>query len=764
MDARLIRVRGVVQGVGFRPFVYRLARANALSGWVLNQEDGVEIQVEGSAAALDAFTRALANEAPPAAQIAALDVAQTEPANLSDFIIRDSQRSGSPSVRISPDLPVCNVCLAELFDPADPRHLYPYINCTNCGPRFTVIETLPYDRARTTMRHWPMDALCASQYNDPLDRRFHAQPVACPACGPHYFFESPDGVIRGDQASIDATVDFLRRGRIVAIKGIGGYHLSCDARNRDAVKTLRERKFRKEKPFAVMVRNRETARSVIELSTPAEELLCSPARPIVVAAALLDLPGVAPDNHELGVMLPYAPLHHLLFAAGAPEILVMTSANRSSEPIAYRDDEARDCLSGLTDAYLTGERPIARRVDDSVARVGVLGPMILRRSRGYAPGAVTTLPTCKPILALGADLKNTITLVVNGQAFVSQHIGDLDQYKAFAAFKETIHDLTDMYGVDWDDLTLVHDLHPQYVSTLHALELPVHTRCAVQHHRAHVASVLAEHNSWSRRAVGVSFDGTGYGDDGSIWGGEFFVGSLAEGWKRVLHLRPALLPGGDAAARLPVQCAAGFLSELENLPNLLDAPFRFPPRYSQARQLVHKQQRTFSTSSIGRLFDTVAALLGFTGEISFEGQAAIWLEQLAREAPARAPVYPFPIDKSTLDYRPLLSAIIEDRLQQCDARQIARSFHRSIALALSQAAVSLCEADSTDLVVLSGGVFQNELLLAELNSLLTNSPIEIWVNRSVPPNDGGISVGQAAAVALAHACRGTKLPVSFSSS
>lgn len=745
MRARLIRVSGVVQGVGFRPFVYRLARANGLSGWVLNQENGVEIHVEGASAALENFIGALATEAPPAAQITAVEVAETDFAGHDDFVICDSQRSGPPSARISPDLPICNACLAELFNPDGPRHLYPYINCTNCGPRFTVIESLPYDRARTTMRHWPMDTLCATQYNDPLDRRFHAQPVACPVCGPHYMFESPEGVVRGDQASIQIAAQWLVNGRVLAIKGIGGYHLSCDAQNRDAVHALRERKFRKEKPFAVMVRDLNVARHIVDLSAAAEELLCSPARPIVLAPAIVEFAGVAPGNRELGVMLPYAPLHHLLFAAGAPEILVMTSANRSSEPIAYRDAEARGRLSGLADAFLTGERPIARRVDDSVARAGVFGPMILRRARGYAPGAVATLPTSKPILALGADLKNTITLVVEGQAFVSQHIGDLDHYEAFAVFKETIRDLVEMYSVAWDDLVIVHDLHPEYLSTLYALELPAHTRRAVQHHHAHIASVLAEKQAWERQAIGISFDGTGYGEDGTIWGGEFFAGSLGDGWRRALHLRPALLPGGDAAARFPVQCAAGFLSQIENLPNLLEAPFHFPDRYLLARQLVQKRLRTFQTSSMGRLFDTVAALLGFTREITFEGQAAIWLEQIARAA-VTARSYPFPIINGNLDFRPLLTAVIQDRLLGKDIGEIARGFHGAIAFAVGKAIEQLCECKWTNLVVLSGGVFQNELLLYKINSVLQGSGLEAWTNGSVPPNDGGISLGQAASV------------------
>lgn len=748
MRAHSIRVRGIVQGVGFRPFVYRLARANALNGWVRNQEDGVEIHVEGPDPSLRAFLSSLSTDPPPAVQVDSVEVCDAAPAGHTDFIIHESRRAGTPTTRISPDLPVCGACLDELFNPADPRYLYPYINCTNCGPRFTVIESLPYDRPNTTMRHWPMDSLCEGEYHDPLNRRFHAQPVACPACGPHYTLESPQDSIESDRLSIEAAARLLAAGQIVAIKGIGGYHLSCDARNPSAVGLLRERKFRKEKPFAVMVRTIEVARAIAELSPDAEELLCSPARPIVLARAKAELSGVAPDNDELGIMLPYAPLHHLLFAAGAPELLVMTSANRSSEPIAYRDEDARRRLSGIADAFLIGERPIARRVDDSVARAGVFGPVILRRSRGYAPDSVATVPCSSPVLAVGADLKNTVTLVVDGHAFVSQHIGDLEHFDSLAAFRETIRDLTGMYGVNWNDLIVAHDAHPEYLSTLHALELPSRQTHSVQHHRAHVTSVLAERQAWDRRAVGISFDGTGYGDDGAIWGGEFFIGSVRTGWDRVLHLRNAHLPGGDAAARSPVQCAAGFLAQLDDVPDLLAAPFHFPARYLAARQLIRKQVRIFQTSSVGRLFDTVAALLGFTREITFEGQAAIWLEQMARRVPDAHP-YPFPLADGTLDFRPCLDAILHDRMRGEDPSEIARGFHAALAHALCDAAAQLCEANSIDLVVLSGGVFQNELLLAEIQARKPGS-IAIWTNRSVPPNDGGISLGQAAAAALAE--------------
>lgn len=400
-----IQVRGIVQGVGFRPFVYRLARAKSLHGWVSNTEKGVAIHLEGNEQALQSFLEEMKSRPPRAAQISHIRVESAAPAGFTEFAIRESAAERQPTVRISPDLPVCEQCLRELFDPNDLRYHYPHINCTNCGPRYSVIRALPYDRPNTTMASWPLDAQCAAEYANPADRRFHAQPVACPACGPHYFYQAGDQITRGDVAAIQKAAQDLRAGKIVAVKGLGGYHLACDAQNARAVGAMRARKFRKEKPFALMTKNITIARSLVELGSDAESLLQSAARPIVLARARIELPGVAPENDELGVMLPYAPLHHLLFAAGAPETLVMTSANRSSEPIAYKDDDALQQLRGLTDSFLIGERPIARRVDDSVARAGVFGPAILRRARGYAPGAAATLPAARPILALGADLK-----------------------------------------------------------------------------------------------------------------------------------------------------------------------------------------------------------------------------------------------------------------------------------------------------------------------------------------------------------------------
>jgi hydrogenase maturation protein HypF len=758
-EARFLRIRGVVQGVGFRPFVFRLAQAHGIAGWVRNGGEGVEIHAEIKDTkdpkdekdvkdeALEDFVRALQAEAPPASRIASFETAPAAAQGFECFEILESAGEERPTVRISPDLPVCAACLAELFDLADRRFGYPYINCTDCGPRYTIVLGLPYDRPRTTMRDWPLCPDCAREYEDPLDRRFHAQPVACPVCGPRYVLHA--GEERwGSEAAIPEAARLLREGLIVAVKGLGGYHLAADARNAAAVAALRERKVRKEKPFAVMAKDLSTACALIDLSPDAEALLTSVARPIVLAPRRADLPAAtAPENSDLGVMLPYTPVHHLLFAAGAPDVLVMTSANRSNEPLAYRDDEAFERLAGIADAFLAGERPIARRVDDSVVRAGCLGPTVLRRARGLAPGAVARLPLQRPILAVGADLKNTVTLVVDGEAFVSQHIGDLQQYEAFAAFQETVRDLMAMYEVDWGETLVMHDLHPQYASTAYALGLPAAAVHAVQHHRAHIASVLAEHGAFAERILGVACDGTGYGDDGGIWGGEFFAGSIAGGFERIAHLRGAVLPGGDAAARHPVQSAAGFLTgidSIEGLPDLTAPPFGFPVRYLQALELISKNVRVFPTTSLGRLFDAAAALLGFTREATFEGQAAVWLEHRARAVTFSTASLPFPFDGRELDFRPALAELIESRRRGGDCADLARAFHRGLARGLADAILALTEARGLETVVLSGGVFQNELLLRDLKDCLAAAPLRLWMSREVPPNDEGISLGQAA--------------------
>ena len=743
--ARRYRVSGIVQGVGFRPFVYRLAAARRIAGWVRNDDRGVEIHAEGEADDLLAFESALTSEAPAAARIASVHAQDVLPENPSHFEILSSPTRQVPITRVSPDLAVCADCLRELTDPHDRRFGYPYINCTNCGPRYSILLDLPYDRALTTMSGWTMCEDCRREYLDPRDRRFHAQPVACPQCGPGYRL-TIGGTESNDADPVRAAARLLNEGKVVAIKGIGGYHLACDARNQAAVAALRDRKYRKERPFAVMLADVAGLRAMVHVSDGALRLARSEARPIVLAPRRAELAGVAPDNADLGVMLPYAPLHHLLFAAGAPDAIVMTSANRSSEPIAYEDDDAAAKLAGIADAILVGGRPIARRVDDSIVHDGPLGPVVVRRSRGYAPGAAAALPGSRPILAVGADLKNTVTVVVNGQAFVSQHLGDLEHYAALAAFEETISDLLRMYAIRQEDLIVAHDSHPSYSSTARASLLGAR-RIAVQHHRAHVASVLAERQALSTRVLGVAFDGTGFGDDQSIWGGEFFAGSVTAGLERIAHLRPAALPGGDAAARFPAQAAAGFVASMDGLPDLTGPPFGLPPQYVAARRLVATGVRTFMTTSVGRLFDVVAALLGFVRPMSFEGQAALWLEHLARTSTT---TWEIPVDRSgsELDFRPALATVIDARRLGGAPSEIARAFHRGLGRATAALALSLADAHGAEAIVLSGGVFQNSLLLGEIAASLREAPQPVWLNRIVPPNDGGISLGQAAFAAV----------------
>lgn len=737
-----LRVRGIVQGVGFRPFVYRLAKRCHVNGWVRNDETGVHVHVEGSTEMLALFAQTLVTEAPPAASIVAVDRATVASEQCETFEIRASRNGATASMGIAPDTAVCEACLRELFDPADRRFRYPYITCSDCGPRYSIVTGLPYDRPFTTMSDWPMCEACAAEYRDPGNRRFHAQPLACPACGPTYAL--PDGTANARRGwdAIATAAALLRRGAIVAVKGIGGFHLACDAENADAVETLRARKFRKERPFALMAADLTTAAALIELTPEAERFLTSPARPIVIATAHRTLIGIAPDNRELGVMLPYAPLQYLLFAAGAPRTLAMTSGNRSGEPMPFDDADALAALGGIADAFLIGERRIARRLDDSVARVARTGTTVLRRARGMAPTAVAGVPATRPILAVGGDLKNAPALVVDGQVFAAAYIGDLDQLACRDALGETVRDLCAVYGLRESDLLIAHDAHPEYASTRFALELGGRP-LAIQHHRAHVASVIAERGAWQTDVLGIAFDGTGYGDDGTIWGSEFFTGSVATGFTRIAHLRSASLPGGDAAARFPVQAAAGFLDDCDDVPDLMREPFDFPPRFALARAMVAKNVRTFRTTSVGRLFDAVAALLGFTRDVTFEGQAAMWLEHLAAGADAACGPYAFPFQDGELDYRPLLGEILFDRQRGRDRRAIARAFHAAVAAAIED--VSSAVGGARPLVA-SGGVFQNRLLLEELHERFGE---RLWINHRVPPNDGGLSLGQAALAVFA---------------
>ena len=752
-----IAIGGVVQGVGFRPFVYRIAQEHGVRGWVRNGADGVHIHAEGEEKALERFVVGLHTEPPPAAHIAGFAVESAACCGFVAFEIRESRGEAAPTARISPDLTLCAECRRELFDAADPRFGYPYINCTNCGPRYSIVLELPYDRARTTMRDWTLCEHCSREYHDPANRRFHAQPVACTRCGPAYRLRRSDdaersghrverdkasannGVTPGEHAIRGGGNDACNAAPILAVKGIGGYHLACDAANAATIALLRERKYRKERPFALMARDLETARTLIDLDPESEALLTSSARPIVLAAARKALENVAPDNIELGVLLPYTPLHELLFAAGAPTVLVMTSANRSSEPIAYCDDEAFASLAGIADAFLWGERPIARRVDDSIVRSGPFGATVLRRSRGLAPQAVARFPRSGPILALGADLKNAITLVVDGQAFASQHIGDLHHFAAREAFAATCADLCATYGVEAARTLVAHDAHPQYHTTEFATSLAA--RCVpVQHHRAHVASVLAEREAWDEPVVGFAFDGTGYGDDGTIWGGEVFTGSLRSGFERVAHLRYAPLPGGDAAARFPVQAAAGFSARL---------------RRTTLRSRTHPSHSIRATASrassspktCGRSRPVRWAVCSIRSRRCAASLTNKPLRDKLRSGSSIARV------RAHASHPTLLrSARKRSITGRCCARrwrtawpagraeEIARAFH----LALVELIVALAARYPNCKVVASGGVFQNALLAGLLAQVFGE---RLWLNRAVPPNDGGISLGQAALAA-----------------
>ena len=749
-----MRVRGVVQGVGFRPFIFRLAQQLRLSGWVRNDLEGVLIEAAGPPEVLAQFVRAIREEAPPAARVEQIEVLEQRTGGLPEgFAILESETKGSITVLISPDLTLCPDCLRELLDPANRRYRYPFINCTHCGPRYSIIQQLPYDRPHTTMRAFAMCADCAREYHDPLDRRFHAQPIACPVCGPVvHLWDAQLQTVASQHPAIVQAARLLREGQILAIKGLGGYHLACDATHAGAVERLRTRKKRRFKPLALMASNLEALQGYVELSGPAQQLLESLERPIVLLPkGPVPLPeSLAPGSPDLGVMLPYTPLQHLLFAEGAPPLLVMTSANCSGEPMVYRDEDLGR-LSGLADYYLVGERPIARRVDDSVMALADGKPIMLRRARGFAPSPVLYSERFQqPILALGALLKNSIALCIGGQALVSQHLGDLEELEARLAFRETIQDLTQMYQMDLEQTLVVHDLHPDYPSTQYAAELPGPKR-AVQHHQAHIASVLAEHQCWEEPVLGFAFDGAGLGLDGAVWGGEVWVGSLEQGLQRAAHLRYAPLLGGDAAAVYPAQAAVGFLQELTGWERLL-------PEHTvqQGKNLLRSKLPIPSTSSIGRLFDSVAALLGFHTRQDFEGQAAIWLENLARTAggarvylsaqPVAGFVLPL-IQTSGLlqwDYRTLLETILNCLNMNMPKEQVAWHFHAALAMGVVAAAQVLRDIFASSSVVLSGGVWQNRLLHQMALSGLREQGFKVRWNQAVSPGDGGLALGQLA--------------------
>ncbi len=785
-----LRVLGAVQGVGFRPFVYRTALAYGLGGWVRNDANGVSIHVAGPENVLEQFQHDLVAKAPAPARVREIRGTAVEGAEESaEFRILESEQAAEITAAITPDLAMCPDCLRELFDVKNPRYRYPFINCTHCGPRYSIIERIPYDRPHTTMRHFTMCARCAAEYEDPANRRFHAQPNACPECGPQLALWSASGrVIAERHDAVLITAEALLEGKIVAVKGVGGFHLMADARNGDAVGALRERKHREEKPFAVMFPSMALIRDACVVSPLEAQLLRGPEAPIVLLWDLQELKcglskAIKPHNPLLGVMLPYAPLHHVLMEElGVP--VVATSGNLSDEPICIDEQEALTRLKGIADLFLVHDRPIARPVDDSIVRVLDGRPVILRRARGYAPRPVTMgQAASEPIMAVGAHLKNTVALAIGSEAVISQHLGDLDTEPAFRAFEDAVTTLEGLY--ESEHVRYVCDMHPDYASTLYArrtrprddsarrLALPANawktsrggranrpgepgfesdsdaspstesepSVLAVQHHHAHVVSCMID-NELDGPVLGVAWDGTGYGPDGTVWGGEFLLATRGA-YRRVAHLRCFNLPGGETAVREPRRAALGMLHEILG-ETLFDMHALAPVRAFDAesliimRQLLKRGVQSARTSSAGRLFDAVSSLLGLRQVNSFEGQGAMELEFVAYKGSDATAPYHIPFRDEVADWAPMIRRIMVDLRNGRDIATIARAFHEGLAHLI----VEVAQAADEKRVVLSGGCFQNSLLLERSLDLLREAGFEPYGHHQVPPNDGGISLGQ----------------------
>jgi len=750
---RKLRVTGIVQGVGFRPFVYRLALEAGLAGFVANDARGVVIEVEGEPRSLEHFHRRLLAELPPLAVILGCEVEELPPLGEKEFEIRASREAPGREALISPDVATCGDCLRELADRRDRRFRYPFTNCTSCGPRFTIIEGIPYDRPKTTMRRFRMCPACQKEYDDPADRRFHAQPNACAACGPGLRLLDARGRAVPGEDPLQKAIDLLTEGKVVAVKGLGGYHLACLATDDAAVARLRARKLREEKPLAVMSRDLATVRTYADPTPLEERLLASPQRPIVLLRkrvgqkVLSDL--VAPRNRYFGVLLPYTPLHHLLLA-GPRAALVMTSGNRTDEPIATAEAEALERLAGIADAFLTHDRPIARRADDSVVRAARGRVAVLRRSRGHVPLPVALPePTSEHILAVGAELKSTVCFVRGQNAFLSQHIGDLKNLEAYDFFRQVVTDLGLL--LDVRPKVVAHDLHPAYFSTRFARKLPGVQRAPVQHHHAHLASCLAEHGR-SGPALGIICDGVGFGEDGTAWGGELLVGDACS-YHRVGHLRAIGLPGGDAAAREPWRMALAYLAQAfgDDLWRL-DLPVLGARRKKEMAVVVEMIRRGVNcppTTSLGRLFDAASALAGVAFENTYEGQAPMEFEGIAQEG--ENDVYPYELQAEahmlTIDPAPLIRALVADVTSGIPPEVVSARFHNGVAAFLAEAGARLAGEAGVGLVVLSGGCFQNQRLTEGLTAALEAQGFEVLTHSLVPANDGGIALGQAWVVA-----------------
>jgi hydrogenase maturation protein HypF len=746
----------VVQGVGFRPFVHRLALRHHLGGWVRNASGDVQLVLEGASAEIDGFLSELRTEAPPLASIELVEVEPADLTGLEQFAIEESADQPDRRLPVPPDVALCPACEAELLDPTNRRYAYPFITCTDCGPRYTVIEHLPYDRERTTMRAFTQCPACAREYATPGDRRHHSETNSCPDCGPQLWLELPDGTPAVEErvdrrAALEGAAALLRDDRIVAIRGLGGYHLACDATSEPATGELRRRKGREAKPFAVMVRDLAAAERLAVVGNVEAALLLRRERPIVLLKMLAGhglAKGVAPGLDTLGIMLPSTPLHLLLLdLVGRP--LVMTSGNRSEEPIAIGNTEARERLGGIADAFLMHDREILSRCDDSVLRTAAGETVFLRRARGYAPLPFRLpVPSPVPLLAVGPHLKNTFTLVHGDRAWVSPHIGDLESLEGLEHFRHTLDVYRRLFRIEPE--AVVHDLHPGYLSTRFATELQLPVTLAVQHHHAHIAAVMAEHGV-TDPVIGVAFDGTGYGLDGAVWGAEILAGDL-NGFRRLGHLRYAPLPGGDLAARRPWRVALGYASldasaRAAILPLLEDVP-------AAERELVERQLATGvnspRASSMGRLFDAAAAILGIRLGSAYEGQAAMELEALAGRRVASECHMPLEDDGEggwQMDPIPLLVRLAIRRRNGANAADLAADFHASVARATEVAVWRAAETTGCRTVALGGGVFQNARLLTSLRCRLERRRFTVLVPRALSPNDGGVSYGQAAMAA-----------------
>jgi hydrogenase maturation protein HypF len=733
---RKYQINGIVQGVGFRPWVYQLAQRHQLGGYVFNSTLGVTIEVEGPEDALDRFETALRSEAPPLAELDQICVENLEPLGYQEFTIRDSEDVAGEFVLVPPDIATCPDCLADLRDPANRRYRYPFTNCTNCGPRYTIIQEIPYDRPHTTMAEFRQCPACEREYHDAGNRRFHAQPNACPDCGPWVELWDRERVLAQRADAIDRARKLLKDGAILAIKGLGGFHLACDAANGDALRRLRQRKLRSGKPFALMAASLEKIGEFCELAAEERAALSGTRRPIVLLARRLVSrisAEVAPGVPTLGVMLPYTPLHHLLFEGGEFDALVMTSANTAEEPIAYRNQEVAARLHPLADYFLLHNRAIQTRVDDSVVRILEGRERTIRRSRGYAPRPIELGFPAQEVLACGGELKNTFCLTKQHYAILSQHTGDLENLETLEFFEETLAHMMRFFRVT--PRAVAHDLHPQYMTTRLALAMPGLEKIGVQHHHAHIAACMAE-NGLREKVIGVALDGTGYGTDGLIWGGEFLICDYLS-FERRFHFRYVPLPGGDTAIRQPWRSALSYLRDagLAGVPALEAVP-------AGARRVVEAMLaghvNTVDTSSCGRLFDAVSAILGIRLETTYEGQAAIELEAIA--APGITERYPYAVADGTIDFRETIRAIARDE----SPREVRSArFHNTVSAAITETCQRMRQRDRLTQVCLSGGTFQNAYLLSQTAQLLRAAGFQVFTHATVPPNDGGLSLGQA---------------------